>query len=251
MNKKDKYSASILVIGDEILSGRTQDTNSNQIAKKMTEIGINISDIRVVPDTKEIIIESINELRKKTDYLFTTGGIGPTHDDITAESIASAFGVEININQEAFSILKAYYDEIGSPFNEARQRMAMIPVGATLIDNPISKAPGFKLENVFVFAGIPKIMTSMLENSIKYLDKGKIVLSQSIKVNAVEGDIAKALRLLDSEDSELKICSYPFFNSDVDFGVNVVIKSVDEERLIKSVDKFKEFLNQNSINFDN
>ena len=109
----------------------------------------------------------------------------------------------------------------------------------------------FKIENVFVFAGIPKIMTSMLENSIKYLDKGKIVLSQSIKVNAVEGDIAKALRLLDSEDSELKIGSYPFFNSDVDFGVNVVIKSVDEERLIKSVDKFKEFLNQNSINFDN
>ena len=185
MNKKDKYSASILVIGDEILSGRTQDTNSNQIAKKMTEIGINISDIRVVPDTKEIIIESINELRKKTDYLFTTGGIGPTHDDITAESIASAFGVEININQEAFSILKAYYDEIGSPFNEARQRMAMIPVGATLIDNPISKAPGFKLENVFVFAGIPKIMIAMLENSIKYLEKGKIVHSKSIKVNAL------------------------------------------------------------------
>ena len=205
MDIKEQYTGSILVIGDEILSGRTQDTNSNHIAKKMTEIGINISDIRVIPDNKEIIIESINELRKKTDYLFTTGGIGPTHDDITAESVAFAFGVEININQEAFDILKDYYDGIGSTFNEARQRMARIPAGATLIDNPISKAPGFKLENVFVFAGIPKIMIAMLENSIKYLEKGKIIHSKSIKVNAVEGDIAKTLRLLDSEESELKI----------------------------------------------
>ena len=229
MDIKEQYTGSILVIGDEILSGRTQDTNSNHIAKKMTEIGINISDIRVIPDNKEIIIESINELRKKTDYLFTTGGIGPTHDDITAESVAFAFGVEININQEAFDILKDYYDGIGSTFNEARQRMARIPAGATLIDNPISKAPGFKLENVFVFAGIPKIMIAMLENSIKYLEKGKIVHSKSIKVNAVEGDIAKTLRLLDSEESELKIGSYPFFNSDQDFGVNVVLKSVNKE----------------------
>ena len=201
MDIKEQYTGSILVIGDEILSGRTQDTNSNHIAKKMTEIGINISDIRVIPDNKEIIIESINELRKKTDYLFTTGGIGPTHDDITAESVAFAFGVEISINQEAFDILKDYYDGIGSTFNEARQRMARIPAGATLIDNPISKAPGFKLENVFVFAGIPKIMIAMLENSIKYLEKGKIVHSKSINVNAVEGDIAKTLRLLDSEES--------------------------------------------------
>ena len=251
MDIKDQYTGSILVIGDEILSGRTQDTNSNHIAKKMTEIGINISDIRVIPDNKEIIIESINELRKKTDYLFTTGGIGPTHDDITAESVAFAFGVEININQEAFDILKDYYDGIGSTFNEARQRMARIPAGATLIDNPISKAPGFKLENVFVFAGIPKIMIAMLENSIKYLEKGKIIHSKSIKVNAVEGDIAKTLRLLDSEESELKIGSYPFFNSDLDFGVNVVLKSVNKEKLEKSVDKFKTFLNENSMSYSN
>ena len=251
MEKKEQYTGSILVIGDEILSGRTQDTNSNHISKKMSEIGINISEIRVIPDNKEIIIKSINELRKKTDYLFTTGGIGPTHDDITAESIASAFDVEINTNQEAFNILKDYYAEIGTTFNEDRQRMARIPTGSTLIDNPISKAPGFKLENVFVFAGIPKIMVAMLENSLKYLEKGKIVHSQSIKVNAVEGDIAKALRLLDSEDLELKIGSYPFFNSDLDFGVNVVLKSVDREKLAKSVDKFKAFLNDNSINYNN
>ena len=250
MVKKAKYSASVLVIGDEILSGRTQDTNSNYIAKKMAEIGIDTSEIRVIPDIKEVIIESVNELREKNDYLFTTGGIGPTHDDITAESIALAFGVKIELNESAFSVLKKYYEEIGSPFNEVRQRMARIPVGATLIENPVSKAPGFKIENVFVFAGIPKIMIAMLENSLELLHKGNIVHSQSVKVDAVEGDIADTLSLMDSEDSELKIGSYPFFNSKVDFGVNLVIKSVDKDKLNKSVNKFKEFLNKNSLNFD-
>ena len=250
MVKKAKYSASVLVIGDEILSGRTQDTNSNYIAKKMAEIGIDTSEIRVIPDIKEVIIESVNELRKKNDYLFTTGGIGPTHDDITAESIALAFGVKIELNESAFSVLKKYYEEIGSPFNEVRQRMARIPVGATLIENPVSKAPGFKIENVFVFAGIPKIMIAMLENSLEFLHKGNIVHSQSVKVDAVEGDIADTLSLMDSEDSDLRIGSYPFFNSKVDFGVNVVIKSVDKDKLSKSVNKFKEFLNKNSLNFD-
>ena len=250
MVKKAKYSASVLVIGDEILSGRTQDTNSNYIAKKMAEIGIDTSEIRVIPDIKEVIIESVNELREKNDYLFTTGGIGPTHDDITAESIALAFGVKIELNESAFSVLKKYYEEIGSPFNEVRQRMARIPVGATLIENPVSKAPGFKIENVFVFAGIPKIMIAMLENSLKFLHKGSIVHSQSVKVDAVEGDIADTLSLMDSEDSDLRIGSYPFFNSNSDFGVNVVIKSVDKDKLNKSVNKFKEFLNKNSLNFD-
>ena len=250
MVKKAKYSASVLVIGDEILSGRTQDTNSNYIAKKMAEIGIDTSEIRVIPDIEEVIIESVNELREKNDYLFTTGGIGPTHDDITAESIALAFGVKIELNESAFSVLKKYYEEIGSPFNEVRQRMARIPVGATLIENPVSKAPGFKIENVFVFAGIPKIMIAMLENSLELLHKGNIVHSQSVKVDAVEGDIADTLSLMDSEDSELKIGSYPFFNSKVDFGVNVVIKSVDKDKLNKSVNKFKEFLNKNSLNFN-
>ena len=250
MVKKEKYSASVLVIGDEILSGRTQDTNSNYIAKKMAEIGITTSEIRVIPDIKEVIIESVNELREKNDYLFTTGGIGPTHDDITAESIAIAFDVKIELNESAFSVLKKYYEDIGSPFNEVRQRMARIPAGATLIENPVSKAPGFKIENVFVFAGIPKIMIAMLENSLEFLNKGDIVHSQSIKVDAVEGDIADTLSLMDSEDSDLRIGSYPFFNSKVDFGVNVVIKSVDKDKLSKSVNKFKEFLNKNSLNFN-
>ena len=196
MIKKEKYSAAILVIGDEILSGRTQDTNSNYIAKEMEMIGINTNQIRVIPDEKNTIIESVNELRAKNDYLFTTGGIGPTHDDITADSIAEAFNVDLELNIEAYDVLEKYYKKIGSEFNEVRQRMARIPKGATLIENSISAAPGFKIENVFVFAGIPKIMKSMLEDSIKHLNKGKLIHTISIKVDAVEGDIAPVLKSL-------------------------------------------------------
>jgi molybdenum cofactor synthesis domain-containing protein len=250
MIKKEKYSASILVIGDEILSGRTQDTNSNYISKKMTEVGVNVSEIRAIPDTKETIVSSVNELRKRNDYLFTTGGIGPTHDDITSESIAEALNVNIEVNATAFNDLEKYYKEMGSPFNEVRQRMARIPVGAILINNPVSIAPGFKLDNVFVFAGIPKIMKAMLKNSLKYIQTGCIMHSLSIKVDTVEGDIAEILRTLDLEENELKIGSYPFFNSELDFGVNVVIKSVDKEKLSKAAKDFKAFLDRNSLSFN-
>ena len=186
MIKKEKYSAAILVIGDEILSGRTQDTNSNYIAKELEMMGITTSEIRVIPDEKNIIIESVNELRAKNDYLFTTGGIGPTHDDITADSIAEALKVDLEINIEAYDVLEKYYKKIGSEFNDVRQRMARIPRGATLIENSISAAPGFKIENVFVFAGIPKIMKSMLEDTIKHLNKGKLMHTISIKIDAVD-----------------------------------------------------------------
>jgi len=250
MIKKEKYSASILVIGDEILSGRTQDTNSNYISKKMTEVGVNVSEIRAIPDKKETIISSVNELRKRNDYLFTTGGIGPTHDDITSESIAEALNVNIEVNATAFNDLEKYYKEMGSPFNEVRQRMARIPAGAILINNPVSIAPGFKLDNIFVFAGIPKIMKAMLENSLKYIQTGLITHSLSIKVDTVEGDIAEILRTLDLEENELKIGSYPFFNSELDFGVNVVIKSVDKEKLSKAAKDFKAFLDRNSLSFN-
>ncbi len=250
MIKKEKYSASILVIGDEILSGRTQDTNSNYISKKMTEVGVNVSEIRAIPDKKETIISSVNELRKRNDYLFTTGGIGPTHDDITSESIAEALNVNIEVNAKAFNDLEKYYKEMGSPFNEVRQRMARIPAGAILINNPVSIAPGFKLDNIFVFAGIPKIMKAMLENSLKYIQTGLITHSLSIKVDTVEGDIAEILRTLDLEENELKIGSYPFFNSELDFGVNVVIKSVDKEKLSKAAKDFKAFLDRNSLSFN-
>ena len=249
MTKKKNYSAAIIVIGDEILSGRTQDTNSNYIAKEMEMIGIDTSEIRVIPDKKNIIIESVNELRNKNDYLFTTGGIGPTHDDITADSIAEAFGVDLEINSEAYNVLKKYYKKINSEFNDVRQRMARIPRGATLIENSISAAPGFKIENVFVFAGIPKIMKAMLINSLKHLSKGKLIHSISVKIDAVEGDIAKVLESLNDENENIKIGSYPFFNSKNDFGVNVVIKSIDKECLILAEEKLKNYLSKNSFNY--
>jgi molybdenum cofactor synthesis domain-containing protein len=249
MIKKEKYSAAILVIGDEILSGRTQDTNSNYIAKEMEQIGINTNQIRVIPDEKNKIIESVNELRTKNDYLFTTGGIGPTHDDITADSVAEAFKVDLEINIEAYGVLEKYYKKIGSEFNDVRQRMARIPKGATLIENSISAAPGFKIENVFVFAGIPKIMKSMLDDSIKHLNKGKLMHTISIKVDAVEGDIASVLKSLNDENENIKIGSYPFFNSNSDFGVSVVIKSIDKDFLILAEEKLKNYLSKNSFNF--
>ena len=237
------------MIGDEILSGRTQDTNSNYIAKEMEMIGINTSQIRVIPDEKNIIIDSVNELRAKNDYLFTTGGIGPTHDDITADSIAEALNVDLEINIEAYDVLEKYYKKIGSEFNDVRQRMARIPRGATLIENSISAAPGFKIENVFVFAGIPKIMKSMLEDSIKHLNKGKLMHTISIKVDAVEGDIAPVLKSLNDENENIKIGSYPFFNSNNDFGVSVVIRSIDKDFLILAEKKLKNYLAKNSFNF--
>ena len=249
MTKKENYSAAIIVIGDEILSGRTQDTNSNYIAKEMEMIGIDTSEIRVIPDKRNIIIESVNELRNKNDYLFTTGGIGPTHDDITADSIAEAFGVDLEINSEAYDVLKKYYKKINSEFNDVRQRMARIPRGATLIENSISAAPGFKIENVFVFAGIPKIMQSMLGNSTQFLNKGNLIHTISIKVDAVEGDIAPALKSLNDENENIKIGSYPFFNSKNDFGVNVVIKSIDKDFLVLAEEKFKNYLSENSFNY--
>ena len=249
MTKKENYSAAIIVIGDEILSGRTQDTNSNYIAKEMEMIGIDTSEIRVIPDKKNIIIESVNELRNKNDYLFTTGGIGPTHDDITADSIAEAFGVDLEINSEAYDVLKKYYKKINSEFNDVRQRMARIPRGATLIENSISAAPGFKIENVFVFAGIPKIMKSMLGNSTQFLNKGNLIHTISIKVDAVEGDIAPALKSLNDENENIKIGSYPFFNSNDDFGVSVVIRSIDKDFLILAEEKLKNYLSKNSFNF--
>ena len=249
MIKKEKYSAAILVIGDEILSGRTQDTNSNYIAKEMEMIGINTTQIRVIPDEKNTIINSVNELRAKNDYLFTTGGIGPTHDDITADSIAEALKVDLEINIEAYDVLEKYYKKIGSEFNDVRQRMARVPKGATLIENSISAAPGFKIENIFVFAGIPKIMKSMLEDSIKHLNKGKLMHTISIKVDAVEGDIATVLKSLNDENENIKIGSYPFFNSNNDFGVSVVIRSIDKDFLILAEEKLKNYLSENSFNF--
>ena len=166
--------ASLIIIGNEILSGRTQDKNLSYLANWLNEIGIQLTEVRVIRDEEDVIVETVNHLRKTYDYVFTTGGIGPTHDDITSESIAKAFSVDLEINQGALSILKEYYKD--GELTEARMKMTKMPVGSELIENPVSRAPGFKMDNVFVLAGIPGIMQGMLEGARQFLKKGDVVV---------------------------------------------------------------------------
>ena len=214
MKNQISENASVLIIGNEILSGRTIDKNFNFIASKLNEHGISISESRTVSDNEKEIINAINELRKKYNYVFTTGGIGPTHDDVTAESISKAFNVELEINEEAYKILEDYYKELGSEFNDVRQRMARIPKGASLIKNDISAAPGFNIENVYVFAGIPKFMRFMLHEALKTIDKKDKVINSTIQVSAPEGEIAKILEKTVEENTDVNIGSCLLYTSD-------------------------------------
>ena len=218
------FTAGILIIGDEILSGRTQDTNANFIAKNLTLSGIKLEEIKVIQDQKNIIVDSVKLFSKKYNYVFTTGGIGPTHDDITSESISEAFNKKYEINTEAFNILKKYYPE--GEFNKSRQRMSMMPKDAQLIYNPITAAPGFILENVFVLPGVPKIMEVMLINVLKNLTKGKPKKITTINTNLYESKIAPFLKDIQKNYQECSIGSYPYFNFfSKTGGVNIVISS--------------------------
>ena len=190
-NKVVKVNAAIVIIGNEILSGRTQDVNISIISKWLNTLGVRVLEVRVIPDVEERIIETINELRRNFDYVFTTGGIGPTHDDITAESISKAFGLKYEIHKEAFKILENYYKP--GEFNEGRQRMTKMPSKCKLILNPTSGAPGFFVENVFCLPGVPSILQSMLGGLKNYVIGGKPVLSYTINLRTVESEIAKAL----------------------------------------------------------
>ena len=219
-------TAAMLVIGDEILSGRTQDTNTQFIANKLTEVGINLSEVRVVSDSQEHIISSLNTLRITYNYVFTCGGIGPTHDDITADAVAKAFGVGISVREDAKQILSTNYTEGEAALNEARLRMARIPDGALLIDNPISKAPGFNLENVYVMAGVPSIFKVMVENVVSTLEGGPPLLSISVKFVRPESEIAKSLEIIATSFSGGSIGSYPF-NEDGIQGTIVVARHFD------------------------
>jgi molybdenum cofactor synthesis domain-containing protein len=220
--------AALLIIGDEILSGRTQDKNTSYIASWLNEAGIQLSEVRVVPDVEEEIVHAVNRLRAKYDYLFTTGGIGPTHDDITAEAVAAAFGVPVHKHPEAYARLLAYYSE--DNFTEARQRMTRVPEGGELIDNPVSIAPGFKIENVFVMAGVPKVMQAMLEQLRHHLKGGSKVHSLTITINAPESIIADTLGEIESAIEGISIGSYPFYHEG-NSGAQIVTRSVDEELL--------------------
>ena len=231
--------ASLIIIGNEILSGRTQDKNLSYLANWLNEIGIQLAEVRVIRDEEEIVVETVNYLRSTYDYVFTTGGIGPTHDDITSLCIAKAFGVELEINSGALGILKEYYKD--GELTDARMKMTKMPVGSELIENPVSRAPGFKMDNVFVLAGIPSIMQGMLEGARKHLTVGEVVKSKSIDVFTPESNVADALTDLQNKFAEVEIGSYPF-NKDNRFGTSVVMRSSDEAKLKNCESDLKELM---------
>ncbi len=221
-------TAAMLVIGDEVLSGRTHDVNTRHIAGVLTEIGVSLREARVCPDETPEIVHHVNELRAAYDHVFTSGGIGPTHDDITADSIAAAFGVGIDVREDARAILAAYYRD-PTDLNEARLRMARIPDGASLILNPLSQAPGFRIGNVFVMAGVPAIFAAMVENVRPMLTGGAPVLSWSFRAPVPEGDIATALRDLAAAHPGVSLGSYPFYRGGM--GTTLVARSSDRAAL--------------------
>jgi molybdenum cofactor synthesis domain-containing protein len=228
MSSDRVWTAALVVIGDEILSGRTQDRNIAQVATWLNEQGIRLAEVRVVPDESARIGEAVNELRASHDYLFTTGGIGPTHDDITVDAIAAAFGVPVVIHPEARAILEDYYRERPGGVNEARLRMARVPEGAELLPNPYSGAPGVKMGNVYILAGVPNIAASMLEALTGRLEGGRPVVSITVGARAAESDVADLLRETEAAHPGVAIGSYPFFK-DGGYGSNFVIRSDDGE----------------------
>jgi molybdenum cofactor synthesis domain-containing protein len=231
-------TAALLVIGDEILSGRTKDKNIGYIADHLTAIGIQLKEVRVVPDVEAEIIAAVNVLRARFNYLFTTGGIGPTHDDITADSIAKAFGVGIDVDERALTPMKAYFERRGVELTPARMRMARIPFGAELVENSISIAPGFMLGNVIVMAGIPSIMQVMLDAATKFLKTGKKMLSTAIEMHRPEGEIATLFGEHQQRYPDVSMGSYPF-QRDGKPGTHLVLRSTDAARLAEAESELK------------
>ena len=223
-------TAAMLVIGDEILSGRTRDANMYYLAGALTEIGIDLKEVRVVSDDKAAIIAAVTALSQAHDTVITSGGIGPTHDDITADCIATAFDRPIDIRSDARALLAAHYDRQGVELNAARLRMARIPDGATLIDNPVSVAPGFTLENVHVMAGVPAVFQAMVASVLPGLTGGAPLLSQTLRIHRGEGDIAGPLASLAQEYSDLSFGSYPF-QKDGRYGANIVVRGTKDARV--------------------
>ncbi len=229
MSNTTPPTAAVIIIGNEILSGRTQDTNLQWIADKMTGLGIRLCEVRVVPDIESVIVDTVNELRAKVTYLFTTGGIGPTHDDITAASIAKAFGVKLVTDPEARQLLLAHYgseDQLTVP----RLKMATVPEGSTLIQNPVSAAPGFKIGNVYVMAGVPRIMQGMLDGIIADLEPGQPIVSNTVTCDLSESMIAIDLENIQNKFTTVEIGSYPHYRSGI-LGLSLVLRSSDNDPL--------------------
>ena len=244
MNKNTKVNAAILIIGNEILSGRTQDTNTSTLATWLNSIGVTVGEVRVIPDIEKTIIDTVNLLRNNYDYVFTTGGIGPTHDDITAESISKAFGLKYEIHQQAFKILEAYYKK--GEFNEGRQKMVWMPQNANLILNPTSGAPGFNIENVFCLPGVPSILKSMLGGLKNRIVGGEPILSKTISLRTVESEIAKSLTKVQENNQDVEIGSYPFFQAGK-LGVSIVIRSEDQSKIDSCNSQILKFVNEKNI----
>jgi len=221
-------TAAMIVIGDEILSGRTRDANMFHLAGKLTEHGITLTEVRVVADEPDDIVTAINQTRMKYDHVFTSGGIGPTHDDITADCVAAAFGVGIDVRDDARDILATNYENGHDDLTPARLRMARIPDGAKLIDNVVSKAPGFTMENVHVMAGVPKVFTCMVEWLLPQLAKGAAMISASVRVDLPERKIADPLGVIAKQFPDLSIGSYPFYEKNA-YGANLVVRGTDAD----------------------
>jgi molybdenum cofactor synthesis domain-containing protein len=226
-------TAAVLLIGDEILSGRTKDKNLGFIADYLVGLGIDLKEARCVADDERDIAAAVNTLRARYTYVFTTGGIGPTHDDITADAIAEAFGVPIGHHPRAVDVLTRYFKEIGREPNEARMRMARVPQGATLIENAVSKAPGFRIENVFVMAGVPKVMNAMMDAIAPTLERGVPMQSRTVALQGGEGDVAKPLGEIQARYTDVFIGSYPFEGA-TGFATNLVVRSRNPEALAKA-----------------
>ena len=244
MDKKAKFKASILIIGNEILSGRTQDTNTLTLATWLNSIGVKVEEVRVIPDVENIIVETLNLLRSKYDYVFTTGGIGPTHDDITAQSVSKAFGVKYEVHKEAFKILEEYYQP--GEFNEGRQKMAWMPQNANLILNPTSGAPGFNVENVYSLPGVPSILKSMLGGLTNNIIGGDPIKSLTISLRTVESEIASSLSKVQNNNLDVEIGSYPFFHAGK-LGVSIVIRSEDQNKIDDCNLQILKFVNEKNI----
>lgn len=229
-------TAAMLVIGNEILSGRTQDANMHFIAGRLNDLGVRLTEARVVPDVTAEIVAAVNALRARYDYVFTSGGIGPTHDDITADAIAAAFGLHIDIRDDARALLEAHYEP--GQLTPARLRMARIPDGASLIDNPVSTAPGFRVENVFVMAGVPAIFRAMFESCRHDIAGGAPLLSRSVSSELPEGRLAEPLGALQARYADVDMGSYPFYRGKR-FGTSIVMRCTDPARLEQAVAELK------------
>ncbi|MEM0976216.1 MAG: molybdopterin-binding protein [Pseudomonadota bacterium] len=232
-------TAAMLVIGDEILSGRTRDANMHHLAKELTLVGIDLKEARMVADEPDQIVEAVNQLRAKHTHVFTSGGIGPTHDDITADCIATAFSVAINVRDDAKAVLSTHYPNGEADLTEARLRMARIPEGADLIDNPVSKAPGFTVENVHVMAGIPSVFNAMLEGLLPKLRGGCPVQSETLRVEKPESVISKPLGQIAKAFPRLSIGSYPFYEGQ-SYGTHVVVRGIDMAEISAAMARVKE-----------